>query len=561
MFTMFTWAQAVAVTVVAVATVGSNAQQHQLQQHQQQQQPAMRSFRSSAAAAPQTNYIITSKPFTVRDDADAGAIKWRRDTVTGASLIGASDPAKAKYSIECTDVAECAGIELGGSDATFKPYTQDELNRILKRYGEADGTDAESSDKILSYEDGSGGTQDKSKASWNLVDAPAQQGSGAKSPYDDRRGWVTLEPMAWSSSHIQKWEPNNRPTWPPPPQDHSPQPGYSPWPGGNRPVQQRPSQGYHQQSQQPPQQQQQQQHYHHQTTDWTTERPWIRPTYDYSPKPSSSSSSHYHHHQKPQAVQTGGAGGFYGGWNSAEPDIITDGKPGQFPADAYHKPSWNGDYGQTSYGGGGPRPTETEGDGQWVLLSSTKGYSIPHRPNRSLQGRAVHTVDAVVQTSAAGGGSGNSRSSSVVGDDETTSDGRGGSGRPTVSASKRTVRLMVLPPDKDAHNVTTSHGGMIQVDVSGKSVDQEQREYAAARALADDRRAENDVQVLASDRSAKADGSGRRAVLAAVGAGMLPAATMAMFLPVMVSRKRRDIAAAVGRPAVVLFHRHGVYPR
>lgn len=482
MYTMFIWIVAVFPAILVSANTES------------------RSYNS--APNTQTNYIITSKPFTVRDDANAGTIKWRRDTITGASLIGASDPAKMKYSIACTDNNECAGIELGGSDATFKPYTQDELNRILKRYGEAD-SDTESSDKILSYDDS--GNQDKSKASWNLVD-PQQS---PKNPYDDRRGWVTLEPMAWSSSHIQKWEPNNRPTWPPPPQDHT-QGSYSPW-ASNRPIQRPSNNNYHQ-----PQQQQ---------SEWTTERPWIRPTYDYSSKPSQASN-----YQKPSAPHNSQS--FYG-WNNAEQDIITDGKPGQFPADAYHKP-WNGDYGQSTYGG--PRPTEAEGDGQWVLLSSTKGYSIPNRPNRSLQGRSV-SIEAV-----------NRPIETVSRSDEMT-----GRSADTVSrpiSSKRTVRLMVLPPEKDSQNVTTSHNGMIEVDVSRKSVDQEQREFAA-RALKEN---ENDVQVF-SDRSAKSNDE-RRAMLAAVGAGMLPADTMAMFLPMMVGRKRRDLTT---RPEVVLHHH--VYPR
>jgi hypothetical protein len=483
MFKMFIWAA----TVLQVILVSANTEP--------------RAYHS--APNTQTNYIITSKPFTVRDDANAGTIKWRRDTITGASLIGASDPAKMKYSIECTDNNECAGIELGGSDATFKPYTQDELNRILKRYGEAD-SESESSDKILSYDDS--GNQDKSKASWNLVD-PQQQ--SPKNPYDDRRGWVTLEPMAWSSSHIQKWEPNNRPTWPPPPQDHA-QPGYSPW-ASNRPIQ-RPSNNYNQPQQQP--------------SDWTTERPWIRPTYDYSPKP-----QHTSNYQKPSAPHNSQS---YYGWNNADQDIITDGKPGQFPADTYHKP-WNGDYGQTSYSGG-PRPTETEGDGQWVLLSSTKGYSIPHRPNRSLQARSI-SIDTV------------NRPVETLSRTDTMTDGSTDSVSRPMS-SKRTVRLMVLPPEKGSQNTTTSHNGMIEVDVSRKSVDQEQREFAA-RALKD---SENNVQAF-SDRSAKAN-EDRRAVLAAVGAGMLPAATMAMFLPMMVGRKRRDL---MNRPEVVLHHH--VYPR
>ncbi|XP_050531330.1 uncharacterized protein LOC126900022 [Daktulosphaira vitifoliae] len=460
-----------------------------------------RSIQSVAPNSP-TNYIITSKPFTVKDDANAGTIKWRRDTITGASLIGASDPAKLKYSIECADNNECANIDLGGSsDATFKPYTQDELNRILKRYGEAT-PEAESSDKVLSYDDS--GNQDKSKATWNLADS--QQGQ--KNPYDDRQGWVTLEPVAWSSSHIQKWEPNNRPTWPPPPQDnHSP--SYSPW-ANNRPIN-RPSSSYHQQQSQ---------------SEWTTERPWIRPTYNYAP-----STPHVSQYQKPVSSQ--GPQNYYGGWNNAEPDIITDGKPGQFPADV-HKP-WNGDYGQQSYG---PRPSEVEGDGQWVLLSSTKGYSIPHRPNRSLQSRSMSfdTVNKMGKT--------NNQYNEIKNERLTEM-------KSQPISSKRTVRLMVLPPDKDSHNTTTSHNGMIEVDISRKSVDQEQKEFAA-RAL---KESENDVQVF-SDRSVKSNND-HKAVLAAVGAGMLPAATMAMFLPMMVNRKRRDISS---RPQIILHHHH-MFPR
>ncbi|XP_050423677.1 uncharacterized protein LOC126835254 [Adelges cooleyi] len=481
---MFIWA----VIVLQVILVSANSES--------------RSFHSVSPSS-QTNYIITSKPFTVKDDVNAGSIKWRRDTITGASLIGASDPAKVKYSIECADNNECASIDLGGStDATFKPYTQDELNRILKRYGEA-GPESDSSDKVLSYDDS--GNQDKSKASWNLVDSQQDQ----KSPYDDRRGWVTLEPVAWSSSHIQKWEPNNRPTWPPPPQDN-PSPSYSPW-TSNRPVN-RPSVGYHQQPSQ---------------SQWTTERPWVRPTYDYSSNQPQQASNY----QKPAVPQ--GPQNFYGGWNNADPDIITDGKPGQFPAEAYQHKPWNGDYGQQSYG---PRPSESEGDGQWVLLSSTKGYSIPHRPNRSLNSRSM-SIDMVNKLGDTGSQSARTNSRSVD-----------MANRPITS--RRTVRLMVLPPDKNSQNTTTSHNGMIEVDVSRKSVDQEQREYAA-RALKEN---DNDVQVF-SDRSAKTNDD-HRAVLAAVGAGMLPAATMAMFLPMMVGRKRREIPT---RPQVILHHH--VFPR
>ena len=42
-----------------------------------------------------------------------------------------------------------------------------------------------------------------------------------KHPYDDHKGWVTLEPVPWSSSHVSKWQSNVQPGRP---WDSSPSP-------------------------------------------------------------------------------------------------------------------------------------------------------------------------------------------------------------------------------------------------------------------------------------------------------------------------------------------------
>lgn len=63
-----------------------------------------------------------------------------------------------------------------------------------------------------------------------------------------------------------------------------------------------------------------------------------------------------------------------------------------------------------------------EGDGTWVLLSSTKGYSTPPR------GRLPHQRALTVST-------------------------------------HRSVRLTVLPPENGT-NMTTSHGGLLEVRAS-----------------------------------------------------------------------------------------------
>lgn len=125
-----------------------------------------------------------------------------------------------QYPIDCTNNKEC---DLIGTDTTpmptFRPYTQEELNGFLKKYvannrqipGAEQPTNKlaniymEETVNVLENGEDSGKSQEKSK-SWQLM-----QGSPHKNSYDDKTGWVTLEPVPWSASQIQKWEPNKRP--------------------------------------------------------------------------------------------------------------------------------------------------------------------------------------------------------------------------------------------------------------------------------------------------------------------------------------------------------------
>lgn len=99
--------------------------------------------------------------------------------------------------------------------------------------------------------------------------------------------------------------------------------------------------------------------------------------------------------------------------------------------------------------------SSAEGDGHWVLLSSTKGYSVPHRQRsfaRSLDDDKTNNVDAK---------------------DETPDK----SHRP-ISA-RRSIRLTVLPSLNGAGSTVTSHNGMIEVESTHQTVDEAHREHLA----------------------------------------------------------------------------------
>lgn len=261
------------------------------------------------------NYIATSVPYTVENQsAHQNELALSHEKVDTA--LTAQDGHNQEV-LDCLNDNHCVNNATANdpppAEGTFKPYSQDELNKILQKYeGDKDNLEAqETSNKVAanyysvagtnniestSSDASADSTQDKSKA-WNLMQYQ-QTYNGNKNPYDDKMGWVTLEPIAWSSSQVQKWEPNQKPMWPIPPVNSN-------WGGGSSSQYQQATfgggggggGGY-------------------------SDRPWKKPTYQYqNNKPWNANQQNFP--KPPQFNEQ------YGG----NQEIITDGQPGFFPPD------------------------------------------------------------------------------------------------------------------------------------------------------------------------------------------------------------------------------------
>ncbi|XP_075976718.1 uncharacterized protein LOC142976963 [Anticarsia gemmatalis] len=364
---------------------------------------------------------------------------------------------------------------------------------------------------IINNEDQSG----KVYTTWNRLKVKQH-----KHPYDDKDGWVTLEPVAWSTSKISKWKPNIKKQKPnhwnddddrfPTDEDRFPSSQES----GNsysypqkRPAVPRP--GYINNKLHVPQ-------------EYDSEIPskptWNKPqqaTYPTSWAPDEGRRPHRpncdNHDNYPSDDTV-----FYGMSDS----VLTDNRPPNFPYEyealhqspsmsqkrPFRKPT------QVVYAG--PPDYDNDrvsrppyGDGQWVLLSTTKGYRNKKR-QRSLNPPPPQADDRADLS---------------------------------TMTSHQAVALTVLPVDKAHTNMTTSHGGLLEVEKSFQTVEESKRDM--------DKRHDLDVAatqfrpVKSKNRVLK-----RRVVsnvspdsstlLAAVGAGMVPA-TMAMVVPMMLGKRRR----------------------
>lgn len=142
-------------------------------------------------------------------------------------------------------------------------------------------------------------------------------------------------------------------------------------------------------------------------------------------------------------------------------------------------------------------------------------------------------------------------------------------------SSHRTVRLTVLPADNST-NTTLSHGGLLEVEKTLQTVEEAQREHAAKMmklntlkpedvssppptqsARQNSRRSVDQVQVFAA--SPAGGDQSKTAVLAAIGAGMIPA-TMAMLLPMVLGRRKRNVDEAMQEVNRTLDHHlHGSF--
>ncbi|KAK9870285.1 hypothetical protein WA026_006372 [Henosepilachna vigintioctopunctata] len=206
----------------------------------------------------------------------------------------------------------------------------------------------------------------------------------------------------------------------------------------------------------------------------------------------------------------------YNNCDHSSENIVTDNRPSNFPNTQHIRKKSSGLHGTHSF----------EGNGEWVLLSTTKGFKRPQNRRRSLQLPPSPTNNIVESVGL-----------------------------------RKGVHLTVLPPLKNSKvNMTTSHGGLLQVESTFETVDQAQERAAKKLKLKDNtRKKPTKVRIVKNNkfvnnpvvhkmnlalpiatinkRISKPDIS---TVLAAAGAGMIPA-TMAMLVPMALGagKKRR----------------------
>lgn len=403
-----------------------------------------------------------------------------------------------------------------------------EIERINQKYvneGEevtTDRMDFESDDEI-----------EKKYSSWN--DRYSHKHQSQTNPYNDKDGWVTLEAVPWSSSKVSKWHPHsnkfgNKNSYDTP---LSYQPSYSDNDGSH--------QGF-------PRPRPQQSHYHDEFNDdytdddhstlkpvytsydpykqpqtnnrpqYSSNSPWSqnqnsgyekRPTYKPRPRPQydySHSSSNNHQSYDDDRHESNEH------WydidrNTPKPwsqDIITDDRPSDFPIRTPSKRPHSSDRDPTKYR---PFSHPESGNGEWVLVSTTKGYQRPTR-----HGQRAMTLSNI---------------------------------QPNDLTSHHSVKLTVLPSKNDTFSfdrkpMALSHGGMLEVESSFESVEDSAAMAANLgsnkKPILKKRKVYRSVPMKKGMTSSD-DGS---AVLAAVGAGMVPA-TMAMLMPMVLGRRRRNV--------------------
>ncbi|XP_053996100.1 uncharacterized protein LOC128885818 isoform X1 [Hylaeus anthracinus] len=352
--------------------------------------------------------------------------------------------------------------------------------------------------------------------------------------YEDRNGWVTLEAIPWSKSKISKWQATattQRP-WP----DMKPwdKPGIGkPWTSdysirpvieNNKPWYEKPKPTW---------------------TENSNEKPWQKPTSRpsyYGDKneetqaqkwpPERPSWNKYTDRPNSEIITDNRPANFPGNWNRPQPtkpsssyqfvDRYGDKNQAEESNDWHDFPSRFDDrirpsterpgFSQYQYVNDHPQTYPGNSDGQWVLLSTNRGYSKSRQ--RSIK---IDSTNPPGNGTRSIGGLRNEHDPTVA-----------------VMTSKRQVRLTVLP-SINGTNTTTSHGGLLEVEKTFKSVDQSRKEYELERQTL------SAILKKRPIRNTLTNQPSNSAVLAAVSAGILPA-TMAMMIPMILGRRKRDLA-------------------
>ncbi|XP_077264547.1 uncharacterized protein LOC143898741 isoform X2 [Temnothorax americanus] len=248
---------------------------------------------------------------------------------------------------------------------------------------------------------------------------------GTNNYEDNRNGWVTLEAIPWSKSKISKWQanPSTQRPWPEiKPWD---KPSMKPWASDFtiRPTYENNIPWYDKPKPNWPE---------------SNEKPWQKPISrpPYRPDDASNQAQKW----PPERPS----------WNKYDPhrpnsDIITDDRPSNFPSSTWSRPqtasyqfidrysdkdqsgdgsNWH-DYHPSRYDQARPRPSviterpnfshyqyvdnhppshPASGDGQWVLLSSNRGYAKSRQ--RSIKFDAINSADPFKRVNTTGRGNG-----------------------------------------------------------------------------------------------------------------------------------------------------------
>lgn len=332
-------------------------------------------------------------------------------------------------------------------------------------------------------------------------------------PYDDKKGWVSLEPVPWSVSKISKWHSRYKP------QENT---NFDFDFNNKKPYKQRPPPSTY--------------HYQQSYNDFPADEDDVIEVedndsyYNRRPKP------------KPKPVISSFAQKLHIKNTISDSDyasdIITDGMPSNFPEhhQDHHYNNYNRRQSVTTEPSHHQQASHPfRGDGEWILLSTTKGYKYPKPKSRerSLDLEAANSIGV-----------------------------------------HRSVRLTVLPPLKGSNvNMTTSHGGLLQVDANFQTVEQAAQKFKRQKQKPKQQRVSTTTTTTTTTTTRRPPRTGKplsvkrkeasatvttrnnapdtSAVLAAVGAGMIPA-TMAMLLPMaMGGRKKRQTRSVTGRPTIV----------
>lgn len=310
--------------------------------------------------------------------------------------------------------------------------------------------------------------ENKSK-SWDLLHMQRHN-----HPFDDRRGWVSLEAVPWSISKVSKWQ--NKGERPGTGHENEFDRNYNNQKANKPNYKYKPTINYpiYEQNERPATYFAQKVHIHNQA-------------YKSAPKPPLSKRPANNHHKHDE---------------NCNHEIITDGLPSNFPSEHQESNRRRGTSNEFL-----PERHPFKSDGDWVLLSTTKGYKRP-----KIHGRSMKEDNNSVST-------------------------------------HRSVRLTVLPPLKNSKvNMTTSHGGLLQVESTFQTVEQARRSYLKKQ-KSKNKPIKKPLRKIkpkyATSKSLISNVTARpsnvpdtSAVLAAVGAGMIPA-TMAMLVPIAMGKRRK----------------------